>query len=116
MQMNTMLKIGSLAINVAQDDKVRELATMIHKGARRRGLFAADFPAAGAPAASTTPGGSPTAVVAPAKPSLPIPFAPSGAASGTGLFGVPGIDKYFTLNNAQKALGWAGVVKDLLVK
>ncbi|WP_157071029.1 hypothetical protein [Alicyclobacillus acidiphilus] len=39
MKVNTFIKLGSLAFNVARDEKVRELVKMAHTGAKRRGLF-----------------------------------------------------------------------------
>jgi hypothetical protein len=38
-KVNTFIKLGSLAFNVARDEKVRELVKMAHTGAKRRGLF-----------------------------------------------------------------------------
>ncbi|GGJ09122.1 hypothetical protein GCM10010885_17760 [Alicyclobacillus cellulosilyticus] len=39
MKFDTVLKLGSLAISVAQDEKVRALVKMAHQGAKRRGLL-----------------------------------------------------------------------------
>ncbi len=39
MKIDTLIKFGSLAFNVAQDEKVRELLKIAHNGAKRRGLF-----------------------------------------------------------------------------
>jgi hypothetical protein len=39
MRMDTMIKVGALAFGVAQDERVRELVTMMHRGAKRRGLL-----------------------------------------------------------------------------
>ncbi|MCL6442942.1 MAG: hypothetical protein K6T83_05715 [Alicyclobacillus sp.] len=39
MKLDTIIRFGSLAFNVAQDDKVRELLKLAHNGAKRRGLF-----------------------------------------------------------------------------
>lgn len=106
-QINTFLKLGSLAFNVAQDEKVRELATIIHQGAKRRGLFAPNpmtYSQLQKPAAATQVQQPIPFAPQPAKPMLP---APSG-----------GIDfnKYLTKDNAKKLLGWAGTVSNLLVK
>ncbi|MCF8565887.1 hypothetical protein LLE49_14270 [Alicyclobacillus tolerans] len=46
MKFDTLIKLGSLAFGVAQDDKVQELFKMAHKGAKRRGIF---NPSTGAP-------------------------------------------------------------------
>ncbi|KPV45696.1 hypothetical protein [Alicyclobacillus ferrooxydans] len=39
MKLDTVIKLGSLAFNVAQDEKIRELWKLAHGGAKRRGLF-----------------------------------------------------------------------------
>ncbi|MCL6452121.1 MAG: hypothetical protein K6T78_00665 [Alicyclobacillus sp.] len=39
MKLDTVIKLGSLAFSVAQDEKVRELLKLAHNGAKRRGLF-----------------------------------------------------------------------------
>ncbi len=38
-KLDTLLKFGSLAFNVAQDEKVRELLKIAHNGAKRRGFY-----------------------------------------------------------------------------
>jgi hypothetical protein len=111
-KVNTILKLGSLALGVVQDEKVKELATMIHKGAKRRGLFAPQqqlMPPSAVPNAVNTQNAVPLAPPA-AKPH--IPFSP------TNQFGSPlgGLEKYVTMDNAKKALDWAGMIKNLLVK
>lgn len=107
MRVDTILKLGSLAFGVAQDERVRELATMIHKGAKRRGILAPSVAQGITKAAEPLPPSS--QVKAPASR---IPFAPgSTAPQSTG-----GLEKFLTVDNAKKALGWAGIVKDLLVK
>jgi hypothetical protein len=39
LKVTTIIKLGSMAFNVAEDEKVRQLVTMLHKGAKRRGLL-----------------------------------------------------------------------------
>lgn len=39
MKFGTIIKLGSLAFNVAQDEKVRELLKITHNGAKRRGFY-----------------------------------------------------------------------------
>lgn len=39
MKIDTFIKLGSLAFNVARDEKVRELIKLAHNGAKRRGFF-----------------------------------------------------------------------------
>ncbi|MCL6627813.1 hypothetical protein [Alicyclobacillus shizuokensis] len=46
MRLDTLVKVGSLAFEVAQDERVREMLTMMYNGAKRRGLMA---PATGLP-------------------------------------------------------------------
>jgi len=115
MKLNTVIRLGALAFNVAQDDKVRELATIIHHGAKRRGIIA--------PVQAPRP---PATVTAPSQ-TANIPFAPVAAAHqpsstqpGSGLPAqtMPQFDvnQYLTMDNAKKVLGWAGSVSNLLVK
>lgn len=123
MQFNTFIRLGSLAFNVAQDEKVRELVTMVHHGAKRRGFI---YNGQAYPQQSQTAGQSGTAMqsqtVQPAaQQSHPIPFAPgsSQTAPSTGGQGavVPGnLGKYLTANNAKKALKMAGDLGQFLIK
>lgn len=111
MKVNTILKLGSLALGVVQDEKVKELATMIHKGAKRRGFFTPEtqwMPPSTAPKAPNTQ----NVPVVPPPVKSHIPFAP------TNQYGSPlgGLGKYVTMDNAKKALDWAGMIKNLLVK
>ncbi|QSO46053.1 hypothetical protein [Alicyclobacillus mengziensis] len=39
MKLDTVIKLGSLAFGVAQDDRLRELLKIAHHGAKRRGFF-----------------------------------------------------------------------------
>lgn len=39
MQVSTLVKLGSLAFDIAQDGNVQELAGMVHKAGKRRGLW-----------------------------------------------------------------------------
>ncbi|GMA62082.1 hypothetical protein NZD89_20325 [Alicyclobacillus fastidiosus] len=39
MKIDTLIKFGSLAFNVAQDEKFRELLKIAHNGAKRRGFY-----------------------------------------------------------------------------
>lgn len=106
MRANTIMRLGSLALDVAQDAKVRELATIIHKGAKRRGLFANQtLPSVPAPAVTPAP--------TPAKPNGRIPFAPTPSVSP---LPAPNLQKWLTADNAKKALSWAGIIKDVLLK
>lgn len=115
MKLNTVIRLGALAFNVAQDEKVRELATMIHHGAKRRGII-------GQPQPPQLP---PTVVKPVTQPSANIPFAPtalphaSSASHHSPLYQqVPqvGFGKYLTVDNAKKVLGWAGTVSNYLIK
>lgn len=108
MQISTVIKLGSLALNVAQDDRVQELFTIVHKGAKRRGVIGA-MP----PMIPTQSGqGSANAVPPSHASGHAIPFAPSSAAPKQPL----PINKYLTASNAKKALGWASQISNLLVK
>ncbi len=120
MQFDTILKLGSLAFGVAQDEKVRELATMIHQGGKRRGMWGAP----GQMAIPHKPGTSGLAATepaesAPAKPA--VPFAPKTAQHPAAVAAVGGgaglnVGKYMTKDNLKKALDIAGQVGTFLVK
>lgn len=136
-QLDTFLKLGSLAFGVVQDEKVRELAGLIHNGAKRRGVFA-PWPGPGQVSSGAGEGGSVANQNNSAKPSssknTPIPFAPVNSASAAkggapakpatqnsqtsqNNLPIPGpLNKYLTANNAKKALNMAGEVMNLLVK
>jgi hypothetical protein len=107
-QMNTMLKLGSLAFNVAQDDKVKELFTMVHKGAKRRGMIGA------VPPMIPTQSGSGQSNLLPTHSSggPAIPFAPTAASPQR----PQNVNKYLTPSNAKKVLGWASEISNLLIK
>ncbi|EPZ44663.1 hypothetical protein [Alicyclobacillus acidoterrestris] len=145
MQWNTFIKLGSLAFDVASDQKVRELAGIVHHGARRRGLL-------GVPPHAQTQGTSSTSHTAASTPNHwpkqnhPIPFAPgshapasqtsqsapSKSAHSTGnanksvtekptaatnpSSGEFDLKNWVTMENAKKVLGWAGSVTQFLTK
>lgn len=44
MQLNTLVKAGSLFFNVIRDDKVQELVKITHNGVKRRGLLSQPEP------------------------------------------------------------------------
>ncbi|KPV44838.1 hypothetical protein AN477_05345 [Alicyclobacillus ferrooxydans] len=39
MKLDTVIKLGSLAFGVAQDDRIRQLLKIAHNGAKRRGFY-----------------------------------------------------------------------------
>jgi hypothetical protein len=107
--MNTFLKVGSLAFHVAQDEKVQELFTMLHHGAKRRGLFAQDMvaPKQAAPISEQAhPNVNHPIPFAPVKQSVPTAPAQSGFE----------ISKHLTMDNAKKALNIAGTIANMLTK
>jgi len=109
MQVDTMLKFGSLALNVVQDDNVRQLLTMVHKGAKRRGFIAPmQLPGAQATAPAPTPAGTP----AQSAHAHPVPFSPIQHVPQSG----PDMSKYMTMDNAKKVMSWVGQVSSLLMK
>ncbi len=126
MQADTILKFGSLALGVAQDEKIRELATMIHKGAKRRGMFGPQMlpppsgpsnPKPSVPASSAKPSANTGANAVSGASRVPFaPFASSAPAGNAELPAFPSLQKLFTVDNAKKALAVAGSVKDLLMK
>lgn len=113
MQFNTVLKVGGLAFDVAQDEKVRELVTMVHKGAKRRGLIGPMVPQA-----APTPVTNDTAAKKESE-GHPIPFSPSSStehAPSPSASGGLDISKYLNAGNAKKALSVAGQLSQLLMK
>ncbi|QQE80256.1 hypothetical protein [Alicyclobacillus sp. SO9] len=121
MQFNTFIRLGSLAFNVAQDEKVRELLTMVHKGAKRRGFINNEQGyLQQSPSAQSNPPAQ-SQMAQPAAQSHPIPFSPGTAAKtptpqGPGA-AVPGsLGKYLTADNAKKALKMAGDLGQFLMK
>ncbi|WAH35845.1 hypothetical protein [Alicyclobacillus dauci] len=127
MQFNTIVKFGSLAFDVASDDKVRELMGMVHHGARRRGLIGVQQHPVQHPLHMSPPSHWP-------KSNGPIPFSPGSQLKatppasntpkpatqpkaeeqGTG----QGFDlkKWVNMDNAKKLMGYAGTFNDLLNK
>jgi hypothetical protein len=112
-QLNTLIRVGSLAFNVAQDEKVQELFTIVHKGAKRRGIIGAMQP----PAAPSGPRPQSTPVASSGGASHPIPFAPtSHPAPSPPPQVAPNLGKYLTADNAKKVMSWAGQISSLLMK
>jgi hypothetical protein len=111
-QLNTVIRLGSLAFNVAQDEKVQELFTMIHNGAKRRRIIGPMQP----PVAPYAP--QPQSIpVASSGGSHPIPFAPtSNPIPSPPPQAVPNLGKYLTTDNAKKVMSWAGQISSLLTK
>lgn len=122
MQLDTFLKLGSLAFGVAQDEKVRELAGLIHNGAKRRGVFApwpgpGQVPSSAAGGEGNSANQNKSSAKPPGAKGAAIPFAPANSAATPGNSQIPGpLNKYLTANNAKKALNMAGEVMNLLVK
>ncbi|MBX5435645.1 MAG: hypothetical protein IRZ33_00335 [Alicyclobacillaceae bacterium] len=128
MQLDTLVKLGSLALQVAQDDKVRQLASLIHRGAKRRGILPPPPILPAPPVAASNHAGGATAAPQPAPkakgqtgtgssaaaPTPWIPFGPPGLPLQA--YGGSGIMKYLTADNAKKVLEVAGVMKGLLGK
>lgn len=116
MKLDTVLKVGSLAFSVANDDSVRELFSMVHKGAKRRGLIGVPL----APQALQQATGQQAAKTqAEAKASHAIPFAPAPPATKAGPAqpaGVPDWNQLFSGQNAKKVLGVASQIGQLLIK
>jgi hypothetical protein len=121
MQFNTFIRLGSLAFNVAQDEKVRELMTMVHQGAKRRGFInnGQGYPQQSPIAQSNPATHSQTAQ--PAAQTSHIPFSPGAAVKtplpqGQGSAIPGGMGKYLTADNAKKALKMAGDLGQFLMK
>lgn len=126
MKLNSFIKFGGLAFDVANDERVKQLAGMVHNGARRRGLIG-----------NVTPPGNHAmqSSVAPThwpKSETPIPFAPTShqssapkAESGTSSSapaaksaqaGGYDLKKWVNMDNAKKAVGWLGTLNEFLNK
>lgn len=125
MQFNSIIKFGGLAFDVASDEKVRQLAGMVHNGARRRGFFSPP-PLNPGSAAQTPPSHWP-------KSASPIPFAPGTSsnsapakkespkpepASPNAPTPTDGWDvgKWVNMDNAKKVAGWIGTFNQILNK
>jgi hypothetical protein len=134
MKLDTVVKFGSLAFEIAKDEKVREMVTMVHHGARRRGLLgqvpgqaatsthtggseksSATSDASATPEASVKSGHGGKAAAASADHGAghPIPFSPLVTQSP--VLPEP-LRRYFTTQTARRVGHWAAMVKDLLVK
>jgi hypothetical protein len=110
-QVNTVIRLGSLAFNVAQDERVQELFTMVHKGAKRRGIIGTMQP----PVAPSAPRPQHAPAVSSGGGSHPIPFAPtSNSVPSPPPQAVPNLGKYLTTDNAKKVMSWAGQISSLL--
>ncbi|WP_166669010.1 hypothetical protein [Alicyclobacillus sacchari] len=132
MRLQSIIKFGGLAFDIASDEKVQQLAGMVHSGAKRRGLLQPWMPPAqGHPHMPYPPAHWP-------KSSQPIPFAPShgspapashspvkvepakaepapeeqktAAADGLNL------EKWVNMDNAKKVIGWMGTLNQMLNK
>jgi hypothetical protein len=129
MQFNTVLKLGGLAFGVVQDEKVRELAGIIHKGAKRRGVYSQFTGGNSAGGANAQSSGNVGLGVGNAEPH-PIPFAPSAKTTEktSQKSKVPGIHlppqvgfpsgalgKYMNAGNAQKMKQWAAEIGQYLI-
>ncbi|MDQ0189968.1 hypothetical protein JI721_10180 [Alicyclobacillus cycloheptanicus] len=131
MQMNTIIKLGSLAFDVAQDEKIRQLATMVHHGARRRGLLGVPPSAGGSAAKAPEQKAADTAQKAALpkqekaaekkvsgriripfepKPGEPLPWVTDGS-----MFGIP-LGKYFNGGNSTKVMQYAGAIARMLIR
>ncbi|MCL6452290.1 MAG: hypothetical protein K6T78_01540 [Alicyclobacillus sp.] len=105
MKLDTVLKASSLALQVAQDDNVRQLFTMVHQGAKRRGWI-------GPP-----PGSLQASKASSATAPHPVPFAPKAASSPASSSPTgPSLGKWLNAGNAKKALGMAGELAQLFLK
>ncbi|MCL6515680.1 hypothetical protein [Alicyclobacillus sp.] len=142
MQWNSLAKFGSLMFHVAQDEKVQELVTMIHRGAKRRGWIGP--PPAAKGNAKAAPGGPGANDEKDDDGGHPIPFAPGSAkaeeadgksktssekAGGQAkshapaphpfsgpLLGAPiPWNRYVNRRNARRMLTWAGELSQLLI-
>lgn len=131
MQMNTLIRLGSLAFDVAQDEKIRELVGMVHKGGKRRGLWSTggvsgqSTGGSGGDGSTKVQSSAASSKKEPAKKQeLPVPFGPSWTQmpSWTKMpeaqgFPVPAtVGKHLTTGNAKKLLKMAGGVGQLLMK
>ncbi|MBX6352813.1 MAG: hypothetical protein IRZ10_05705 [Thermoflavifilum sp.] len=117
MRLDTLIKMGSLAFSIAQDEKVREMATLIHRGARRRGLLGPWPPSLGTPstsAASTADKGaeekaaksssaSPAASSAPSAPAAAAPALP------------PALRRYINRRTARRLAHMTRTAASLLI-
>ncbi len=126
-QMNTLIKVGSLAFDVAQDEKIRALATMVHHGGRRRGLWgqppstsnkAEAAKAEPQPAEANAPTENSSASKAPGRIRIPFELNPGERLpwqTDGPMFGVP-LGKYVKGGNGKKVMHYAGTLGKMLLK
>lgn len=142
-QINSFIKFGSLAFDVASDTKVRELLGMVHHGARRRGLIGVPQGNAQGLTNATNLQAKQSSNTVPShwpKTHQPIPFSPTQQAkasqpatpapkpevkppahvengSGAASSG-PGssLKQWASMDGAKKILGWAETVNQVLNK
>lgn len=120
-QLNSLIKFGGLAFDVASDEKVRQLANMVHSGARRRGFIGSGTTSQPVQSQPQVPTHWP-------KPASPIPFGPAKASqkssppkvssakpSGPKPSGLD-VQNWATMDNAKKVLGWAGTINQFFNK
>ncbi len=117
-QLNTFIKLGGLAFDVAQDEKVQQLFTLVHQGAKRRGLIG--FVSSGQGGSNVHPGAS-VSTLPPSSSTPSVPFAPAptpASAATPQVAPLSGMDvsKYLTKDNAKKALSFAGQLSHFLAK
>jgi hypothetical protein len=130
-QFNSFIKFGSLAFDVANDEKVRQLFGMTYHGARRRGLIGQGqsmhpqmLQQMAPPAGQTHPAHWP-------KLNQPIPFSSAGQANAKPATSAPApaqqaqpaakapdfdVKQWLNMDNAKKVLGWAGTINQFLEK
>lgn len=121
MQLDSFLKFGSLAFDVANDEKVRSLMGMVHSGARRRGFIGPWQQVAAPSGTGKQPDHWPES-------KQPIPFAPGQAKANPAPAAAakpaekapapPEFDlkKWVNMDNAKKVMGWAGTLNQYLNK
>lgn len=121
MQFNSIIKFGSLAFDVASDEKLRELLGLVHNGAKRRGFIG--VPQQGGQQQTGIPAHWP-------KANQPIPFAPGTHASeekkpaepkkepvkAPPAPAMPNFGKWVNMDSAKKMMGYASAFNDLLNK
>lgn len=108
MKIGTLLRAGSLAVEIFNHQSTRQLSTMVKKGMERRGLWDT-FAGQAQGAATRSPAQGTSARVAGPPAGSPSTPAPTNLPIRKAL-------QYVTPENVQKAAQWHGILKSLIDK
>jgi|GEM_PF-6350349 len=140
MQLNTLVRLGSLAFDIAQDENVQDLVGMVHRAGKRRGLWAQPAPVTSSSGDNSAKKSKNQVEVSTKqageklksksngtdKQEIPafIPFGPSWTEppawtklpQAKGIHLPPAVGKRLTARNARQAVKWAEEIGRFLIK